>query len=360
MILVAIENFVLLSTLLALTCFVLAWSARRGAESGLWHPHPYTLTRLYTAALVFPPLVAAWLVTAALLPESWLGATTFEAAHPAPLHEWHLLGNLTATLEPVLAYVTLVFAAAAVLFTVLLSVRGNLRVARAIERLKMTAEPPPRDQLALVDRTASQRGFSVGLVLSDYPFLFVWGFRRSQLVFSSGLLHTLTPEELAGALEHEAAHHVRRDNLIKLFLDFCGSASFSFPLSWRLLRWRAEQIEMVCDEVAVARTSAPLEIAAALVKLRRLTLAPTGYWRNRAVTCSFVSEDAHSFERRVRRLIAFSDALPAASRATALLHGHAGAALLVVVVFALTQIVVSALAPLAVHQATESLIHFFK
>ena len=220
MILVAIENFVLLSTLLAFASFVLAWSARRAAESGLWHPHPYTLTRLYAAALVFPPLVAAWLVAAALLPESWLGATTFEAAHPAPLHEWHLLGNLTAALEPALAYATLSFFAAAVFFTVLLSVRGNLRVARAIERLEMTAEPPPREQLALVDRTAAQRGFRVGLVLSDYPFLFVWGFRQSQLVLSSGLLHALTPEELAGALEHEAAHHVRRDNLIKLILEF--------------------------------------------------------------------------------------------------------------------------------------------
>lgn len=360
MILIAIENFVLLGTLLAFACFVLAWLARRAAESGWWHPHPYTLTRLYAVALVVPPLVAAWLVAAALLPESWLGATTFEAAHPAPLHKWHLLGNLTATLEPVVAYATLVFAAAAVLCTVLLSVRGNLRVARAIERLEMTAEPPPREQLALVDRTAAQRGFRVGLVMSDYPFLFVWGFRQSQLVLSSGLLHALTPEELAGALEHEAAHHVRRDNLIKLILEFCGCVSLAFPLSWRLLRWRAEQIEMVCDEVAVARTSAPLEIADALVKLRRRTLVPTGSWQTRAFTCSFVPEDAHSFERRVRRVIAFSEALPGASRATALLHGHEVAALLVVVVFALTQIVISALAPLAVHQATESLIHFFK
>ncbi|MGI8783453.1 MAG: M56 family metallopeptidase [Acidobacteriota bacterium] len=360
MILVAIENFVLLSTLLGCTSFVLAWSARRASESGWWHPHPYTLTRLYALALVVPPLVAAWLVAAALLPESWLGATTFEAAHPAPVHKWHLLGNLTATLEPVLAYATLVFAAAAVLLTVLLSVRGNLRVARAIERLEMTAEPPPRDQLALVDRMAAQRGFRADLVLSDYPFLFVWGFQRSWLVVSSGLLQALTPEELAGALEHEAAHHVRRDNLIKLILEFCGCVSLAFPLSWRLLRWRAEQIEMVCDEVAVARTSAPLEIAAALVKLRRLTLEPVGYWRTKTFTCSFVPEDAHSFERRVRRVIAFSDALPPASRARALLQGHAGAALLVVGVFALTQTAVSAFAPLAVHQATEFLIRFFK
>ncbi len=77
---------------------------------------------------------------------------------------------------------------------------------------------------------------SVGLVMSDYPFSFVWGFGRSKLVLSSGLLHTLSPEELAGLLEHEAAHHTRRDNLAKLALTFFGQASLAFPLAWRLHR----------------------------------------------------------------------------------------------------------------------------
>lgn len=34
-------------------------------------------------------------------------------------------------------------------------------------------------------------GFQVGLVMSDYPFSFVWGFTRSKLIVSTGLLRTL-------------------------------------------------------------------------------------------------------------------------------------------------------------------------
>jgi Zn-dependent protease with chaperone function len=54
--------------------------------------------------------------------------------------------------------------------------------------------------------------------MSDYPLSFVWGYRRTKLVLSSGLLNALTPEELAGVLEHEAAHHRRLDNVVRLAL----------------------------------------------------------------------------------------------------------------------------------------------
>jgi hypothetical protein len=52
-------------------------------------------------------------VAAAFLPEWWLGEEAFGTAHPAPLHQLHLLSDLTAALEPRLAYATLAFAAVA-------------------------------------------------------------------------------------------------------------------------------------------------------------------------------------------------------------------------------------------------------
>ena len=82
-----------------------------------------------------------------------------------------------------------------------------------------------------MNEVARKAGLSVGLVMSDYPLSFVWGFRRSKLILSSGLLRTLTPAELTGVLEHEAAHHARRDNLIKLLLSVCSYSSLAFPLS---------------------------------------------------------------------------------------------------------------------------------
>jgi Zn-dependent protease with chaperone function len=49
----------------------------------------------------------------------------------------------------------------------------------------------------------------------------VWGYFRSKLIVSTGLLNALTKEELIAVLEHEAAHHARRDNLLKWALTIC-------------------------------------------------------------------------------------------------------------------------------------------
>jgi Zn-dependent protease with chaperone function len=357
----AIENFVLVGTLLSLAGFALAWGARRAAARGRWHTHPYLLTRVYTIALVVPPVAAAWLVVAALLPEWWLGEAAFDAEHPTPLHELHLLSELTSALEPALAYATISFAAAAALFAAWSSLRGFARVGGVIKRLEMNAATPPPGQLALVERVAAEHGLAVGLVMSDYPLSFVWGFGRSQLVLSSGLLNSLTPEELAGVLEHEAAHHSRRDNLFKLALTMCGYLTMAFPLSRVILRWRATEVELICDEVAAARTSTPLAIADALVKLRRQTLVPAGHVSSEAAaSSSFVPEDAPSFERRVRRLISFADLTPTPAHAAHLARAGKGTAALTAAALTCALLAVSLFAPLAVHRAAESIIHLIK
>jgi Zn-dependent protease with chaperone function len=359
--LTVIENFVLFSSLLALASFLLAGIARRASLRGWWRPQPYELTRLYGAALVLPPVLAAWVVTAAFLPEWLLAEAVFGAAHPAPVHNLHLLSDLTATLEPKLAYATLLFAVSAALFAAWTSVRGYNRVGRLVGRLKMNAAPPPAGQVALVEEAAARHGLEVGLVMSDYPLSFVWGYRRTKLVLSSGLLGALTPEELGGVLEHEAAHHRRLDNIVKLALSACGYASIVFPLSRLILKWRSEQVELVCDEVAAARTSAPLEIADALVKLRRRTLAMTGYSEKSddlAAASGFVNGDAPGFQRRVRRLIAFSDAPPSLARASALAQTPKRTAVALASLFVVTLAAVNTFAPLAVHRLVESFIRF--
>jgi Zn-dependent protease with chaperone function len=356
MILASIENFVFLNTLLALAGFTCARIARYAVKRGLWRAAPEKLSRIYALAIILPPLAAAWIVAAALLPQSLLGEDRFEAAHTAPWHQFHLLGELTSSFEPSLAYSVFAFAIGAALFALWSSARGYFRIGGVIARLEMQAAPPPPEQLALVKRVAARRGLDVGLVMSDYPLSFVWGFSRSKLVLSSGLLRTLTAEELAGVLEHEAAHHTRRDNLIKLTLGLLGYTSLSFPLSWLLLRWRAEQVEMVCDEVAIARTSAPLEIAEALVKLRRRTLAAPAV----VSASSFIPDDSTSFEQRVRRVIALSDAPPTLARANALAQTRGVWISFGLIGFVSTLATIYTFAPLSVHQAAESLIRFLE
>jgi len=205
--------------------------------------------------VVLPPLAAAWLVAAAMLPSWWLGEFEFSAAHPAPLHGLHLIGDLTGRLEPTLAYLVLLLVAGTALVVAWSTAHGHRRLAWAVSRLQLTGAQPPAANIAMVENVAKQHGLDVGLVQSDYPLSFVSGFRRSKLVLSSGLLAALTPGELAGVLEHEAAHHARRDNLMKLALAVCAHTSLAAPLARRLMRWRSEQVELLCDEIAAGRSS---------------------------------------------------------------------------------------------------------
>jgi Zn-dependent protease with chaperone function len=360
MIFIAVENFIFFSSLLAVCCFALAWMMRGCVIQGWWQPHPLTLSRLYAAAVIIPPTAGAWLVAAALLPQAWLGEQDFAASHPPPHHQLHLLGEMTAALEPGLAYATLVFAAAAVTFALWSGVRGYLGVSRVIDRLEMNAAPPPAEQVARVEEAAAKYMLGVGVVMSEYPFSIVWGFGRARLVLSSGLLCALTEEELGGLLEHEAAHHARRDNLMKLALALLGHLSLAFPLSWRLLQWHAEQVEMVCDEVAAARTAAPLEIAGALVKLRRLTRHASGIASSAPLASSFFPDDPSGFERRVRRVVALTETPPDAIRVQTLSKSPAGEALSLATAFAVTLLLLIAVTPLAVHEVVEAIIQFIR
>ncbi len=358
----ATENFVLFSTVFALLMFALALAVRQLTSKEVWQPQAETLSRFYTAALVIPPVASLWLVAAALLPRMWLTPEAFAAEHSAPLHQLHLLGELTVALEPALAYAMGFFLVSIAAVVALTNLRGTWRVSKVIRQLDVQAAEPPSEQVALVNDVARKAGLSVGLVMSDYPLAFIWGFRASKLILSSGLLRTLTAAELRGVLEHEAAHHARRDNLIKLVLSMASYASLAFPLSRIIIGWRGTEVEVLCDEAAARRTSEPLEIAEALVKLRRQTmtigatseLAPT-----QAVASSFVSNSALTFERRVSRLLTLVDG----PVSTSYIERPSYATRAGIVLLAFGVVTLSAMllfAPLSVHHATEALIEIFK
>ena len=109
MIFTVIENFVFFSTLFALVAYGGAFFVRFGMRKNWWEISPFALTRIFAGLILMPPVFALWLVLAALLPETWLGSEVFQAAHITPVHEWHLLTDLTARFEPFLAYTTVLF-----------------------------------------------------------------------------------------------------------------------------------------------------------------------------------------------------------------------------------------------------------
>jgi len=358
----AIENFVLFCTLLAIIAFVTGLIVRQLVLRQVWRLQPQSLARAYVLALVIPPAASLWLISAALLPRLWMTPETFTAQHAAPFHEIHLLGTLTFAFEPGLAYAMVLFVTAIGAFVAWSNMRGSWRIGRVISQLDLNASAPSTEQVALVNSVADRSGLSVGLVMSDYPLAFVWGFRRSKLILSSGLLRTLTPDELTGVLEHEAAHHSRRDNLIKLFLSLCSYSSLAFPLSRFIVGWRAMEVEMICDEVAAERTSQPLEIAEALVKLRRETMAQeinSEPIAKPAIASSFVSNTALTFERRVDRLLTLvDDPLPRAIRQPRSFAVSASALLFASCLLFLSAVLL--FAPLSIHHATETLIGILK
>ena len=350
--LMSAENFMLISTALSIASFCAVGIVQANRRTRSWHP--LMLSRVYASALIGPPLAATWLVSASLLPVMWLGPERWVQEHRAA-HTDHLLSALTVSLDPALSYAAISFASIALVVAAYAIAKGYFGIGRVVRRLEIDSEPAAPERIRQVEDACGRYGLSIGLVVSRYPFSFVWGYFRSKLIVSTGLLNALTSEELAALLEHEAAHHTRRDNLSKWMLTICRYLSPAFPLTGLLYRWWSEQVEMVCDEVAARSTNDPVEVAGALLRLTRLTL---GMPRSpQPIESSFFGEHEATLERRVERVLSLSGRQTIEpvlmSRSWVKATTLCGAA------FVLTLATLFAVSPLAIHRLLELLLHVF-
>jgi Zn-dependent protease with chaperone function len=342
-----VENFVLLNTLLSGGALVAVWSLRLSGWVQTWHP--LRQARLYASAIVAPTLVSAWLVLASLLPFGWITGAEWRTEHEAT-HSLHLIRALTVPVDPFLQYVTVLFLAVAAALVFSAAVRAYIRITALVRCLEIDGEPIPANRIDLIRETCRQNGIEVGLVFSRRPFAFVWGYLKSKLILSTGLLAALTTEELAALLEHEVAHHRRRDNLLRWILSLCRHASFAFAFTGALQAWWNQAVELVCDEVAAERAD-PCEVAGALVKIKRLvSLAPSVPSGHSA----FLGDDQNALEQRVRRLLAGT---PETVRMAGLASPWTHPALWVSAFFAATLAGVFWISPMAVHRLLERLLH---
>jgi beta-lactamase regulating signal transducer with metallopeptidase domain len=174
------------------------------------------------------------------------------------------------------------------------------------------------------------------------PPLTAAGILRPSVWLSRAAEIVLTEPELRTALQHEVVHVRRKDNLRKLVLrlvDFPGMAELEG--AWH------EATEMAADDAAVSSASEALDLAAAVIKLSRLTpLEPPA-----ELTTALVHSPTDSVNARVERLIAWTDrrqaSAPRSSLGYALCAAVAGAAALAVTY---SQLLVR------VHAATEWLV----
>ena len=177
-------------------------------------------------------------------------------------------------------------------------------------------------------------------ISGEVPPMVATGIVRPQVLLSSEAESVLTDEELQAALDHELVHLGRCDNLKKLLLRFVA-----FPGMGDLeAAWMAA-VEMAADDEAVSNSREALNLAAALVKVSRLTTiaAPVG------LTASLVRGSGTGMNARVERLLSWTERR--ADRGHAVWYGVGGGALLVAV-FAATygQLL------LGMHQVTEWLV----
>ena len=102
-----------------------------------------------------------------------------------------------------------------------------------------------------------------------HPVACTVGLWRPQMVLSTGLIAALSPPELGAVLGHEWGHVHHRDPLRRALLQFCSDLGWFVPIVRVLAQDSARVMEDAADDMAVALTNQPLDLAAALVKAAR-------------------------------------------------------------------------------------------
>lgn len=350
----SVENFILINTVFSVFTFLVVYLVK--ISGILKNHHPARFTTLYASAIVIPPLFSIWVIISAFLPQIYLSPNQWLEEHHLD-HSLHLLNAWTFPFDPTFAYVALGFLILSLLAANYALTKAYLTVSKIVGLLEVNAKPVDSTQITQAKVICQEYKLDVGLVISDYPFSFVWGYWKAKLVISTGLLNLLTTSELAGLLQHEVAHHQRRDNLSKWILTLCRYSSPAFPLMGLIYRWWNEQVEMLCDEIAAQRTNSSLDIASALVKLKRIANR-RGLWITQPTESGFFGEDNCNFEHRVERILSIPEN-SSVNKAEQLQQSWLKPIALISVSYVISFILLFNVAPLAVHQLLEIILTIF-
>lgn len=136
----------------------------------------------------------------------------------------------------------------------------------------------------------------------DAPTLTVAGVCDPKVLVSEAALAALSPAELRTALKHELAHVRSHDNLKKLVFRLAA-----FPGMTGLERAWAEEAELAADDAAVASFDDALDLAAALIKVSRLSASPSP-----ALTTGLLHSST-ALHLRVQRLFSWRETKPSPS-----------------------------------------------
>ena len=142
----------------------------------------------------------------------------------------------------------------------------------------------------------SDREFDLPILATSdsSPAVVVTGIARPMLLISRRTSAALSANELRLVVAHEREHARRRDNLRKLLF----SANFMFLRREIEDRWVLSS-ELEADRAAVSNGAEACDLAAALVKVSRLTFAQT------PLATNFAAANPAMLEMRVQQLISW-------------------------------------------------------
>jgi Zn-dependent protease with chaperone function len=214
---------------------------------------------------------------------------------------------------------------------------GAVNAARALVRTSRTI----RSWVSHASPVSLDVPVPVWRISRPVPALTAAGVLRPRVLMSGAAEFILTPKELQTALQHELAHVHRRDNLKKLLLRLVA-----FPGMSGLETGWLEATEMAADDAAVSSVGEALDLAAALIKLSRVSSE-----RPAELTAALMHSPVGLMNARVERLIAWEEGRKAQVPRYSPWYGLS-AALVIVVGFVVTYSQLLA----RVHTATEWLV----
>jgi len=178
----------------------------------------------------------------------------------------------TVFIQPLNLLYTIGFALS-LTYVILTLTLGDIIVKKAFHIIELSSgeyEPLQRKVLEL----ASKMGISkpkIGLVEDLRPNAFVVGYgKKTMLVFSLGLLKTLTKKELTAVVAHELAHIKNRDFIFKTLTTALSLFSFFNPFSHLSAVSAQRERESLADEDSVKILGGTSLLVRAIVKINKV------------------------------------------------------------------------------------------
>lgn len=137
---------------------------------------------------------------------------------------------------------------------------------------------------------------NIQLIETDLPLAFSLGIFRPSAVLSTGLVNSLSSQQLHIVCTHEGVHAQFRDGLYKWLLRFM--CTFHYPNVKRIiLKEHALSLELRADQQVARSTRCNIAVAETIVKVQRL-MSPI---KSEAPLCQFLGSE---LEQRVHYLLA--------------------------------------------------------